>query len=86
MHYTCGWQPPVRRGSVSSVREDWPHILRGLFPGDPDAIAEIRVELRGFPRNVRWTTTHTYPAAGQVLSTKSSVTIPDSVGTERDSL
>jgi len=59
--------------------EDRPHVLRGLFPGDPEAIGEIQVELRGFPKNVRWTTVHTYPAVGQVLMTKSSVTIPDSV-------
>ncbi|GAA0493334.1 hypothetical protein Ade02nite_70280 [Paractinoplanes deccanensis] len=56
--------------------QEKPGTLRAVFPGDPDGIAEIQVELRGAPRSLRWSTTHTFPAAGHVLTTKSSLTVP----------
>jgi hypothetical protein len=52
-----------------------PHALRGIFSGNVKAIAEVQLELRGCPKRLTWAAVHTYPAVGQVLRTKSSVTV-----------
>jgi len=70
--------PRMTRDLVHLYAEQWQdtaHVLRAVFPGEVQAIAEIAVELRGSPRRVVWSTLHTYPAAGQVLRTKSTVTM-----------
>jgi Protein of unknown function DUF2617 len=58
--------------------EDMPHILRAIFPGEPDAFSEVRAELRGAPKRVKWTTVHTYPHAGELLLTRTTVILPSS--------
>ena len=58
--------------------EDIPHTLRGIFQGDPQAISEVRAELRGAPTRIKWTTVHTYPQAGELLLTRTTVILPSS--------
>ena len=51
-----------------------PNALVGVFPGDPDALTVLTG--REVPGGWAWASWHVYPAAGEVVRTRSSLVAP----------
>ncbi|PPK95263.1 uncharacterized protein DUF2617 [Kineococcus xinjiangensis] len=52
------------------------HALVGVFPGAADALTALVGEVSPDGRCARWQTWHTYPQAGEIVSTSTSVALP----------